>query len=194
MEMRKKIEKATVKLPETRGLGVIVPDGLILTAAHCVELKKKNIIKIALGDTLLMSVDCCGQQIKAEVYAIEPVADIAVLGMPYNYKLSQDYEKIINMIEPVKLKTDEIELGKEYPAMVFTHKGEWLQGKVEKGNDNVPQILLEGAEIEQGTSGGPVIDQEGTLLGVVSNGDMKSFQIAYPLNALPVWVLKRIAE
>jgi S1-C subfamily serine protease len=79
-ETRKRVEKATVRLTKKSGQGVIVPDGLILTAAHCIEWCCEG--GMVLGDFFLEEIEFGGQKIVAQVYAVEPVSDIAVLGRP----------------------------------------------------------------------------------------------------------------
>jgi S1-C subfamily serine protease len=84
--------------------------------------------------------------------------------------------------------------------MVFTHTQSWLQAKVSQCNKGAPQWWIRTTTIEGGTSGGPVVDQEGRLLGVVSfsgcsvGEDEHNGQIPFPSRALPVWVVERITR
>lgn len=47
--------------------------------------------------------------------------------------------------------------------------------------------------IEHGTSGGPVIDDEGNLVGIVSIGE-RIGTCPFPRWALPAWICRRICE
>lgn len=201
---RKRVEMATVRLTKKNGQGVIVQGGLILTAAHCVEASIEG--EMALGDFFLQEVECGGHAIVTQVLAVEPVSDIAVLGMPDDqsfYKEANDYEKVLNLIEPIELRFNDIEQFREIPAMIFTHRKTWLQANVQKCNESTPLLFVTGADIEQGTSGGPVIDKEGLLLGIVSTcggpkseiPDKKDYcagHLAWASHALPVWIVERV--
>lgn len=197
-ETRERIEKATVRLTGKGGQGVVVPGMLIMTAAHCIKFSIEG--GMVLGDYFVEAIELNnGRQILAQVYAVEPVADIGVLGMPDDqafFKEAKTYEESVGLIEPVHVRFDDLELLQEIPVTVFTHKRKWIRGKVTKFNDNAHILELSDAAIKRGTSGGPVIDQEGRLLGIVSTGNLGkenlTAQIPRPSHALPLWVVELI--
>ena len=200
-ETRKRVEKATVRLTKKGGQGVIVPDGLILTAAHCIAASLEG--DMVLGDFFLEEIEFGGQKIVAQVYVVEPVSDIAVLGTPDDqtfYKEAIAFDKALELIEPVEIRSEDLELFREIPAMVFTHTRLWLQASVQKCNESASTLAINTPAIDGGTSGGPVIDQEGRLFGIISmigctiGREDHIGQIPWPSRALPVWVVKRITR
>src|SRR5579862_4192191 len=75
----RRVEAATVRLPEKGGCGVLVPGGFILTATHCIEWSGTG--GMVLGDVYPTSIETAsGAKFRVDVAACEPVADIAVLG------------------------------------------------------------------------------------------------------------------
>ena len=72
-----------------------------------------------------------------------------------------------------------------------------LAGVVEPGK-NAPRISIETEEnIESGTSGSPIVNEDGELLGVVSDaggidGMNREGMVPFPVFALPVWVYQEI--
>ncbi|MBU2623435.1 MAG: serine protease [Proteobacteria bacterium] len=196
-EIRKRVEKATVRLTKKGGLGVIVSSNLILTAAHCIGWSAEGYM--VLGDHFLEQVEIDGRQIIAAVCAVEPVLDIAALDEPDGqtfYDESNDYLSALESIIPIEINSEVFALFHYIPAFIFTHKQTWLKVNVQQCRFAAPGLSVCGAPIEGGTSGGPVVDQEGRLLGIVSCGgftapDYSGF-IPRPHLSLPVWIMERI--
>jgi len=99
----------------------------------------------------------------------------------------------IQMPRPVRPRTARVH--------VFTHHGGWIEGQA--------LLSLEGAQgsrtwlrahrkIEGGTSGGPIVDDRGRLLGVVSHSSEDDHGTGYngafpsPPRALPPWIWRDI--
>jgi hypothetical protein len=81
-----RVERAVVQFSRKGGRGILVPGGLILTAAHCVNWSLEG--DMVLGDDYLEKVQTAdGEELLLSVLAIEPVADVAVLGAPDNQRL-----------------------------------------------------------------------------------------------------------
>jgi Trypsin-like peptidase domain len=85
------------------------------------------------------------------------------------------------------------------PVHVLTHKGTWVTGNAQRfGSLNSPPAgsvwVKFSTQIEGGTSGSPVIDDNGLLVGVISHssdnpkGRVCDGLIPRPHLALPVWV------
>ena len=76
---KKIVELATVTILKEGGRGVLVGNGFILTAAHCISFNIEG--GMASGDFYIEDIEGAdGQKFKVRPLAVEPVADIAVLG------------------------------------------------------------------------------------------------------------------
>jgi Trypsin-like peptidase domain len=199
---RTKIAGATVKFPRLGGQGVVVAggcrratrgrDALIITAAHVVHWT-------ATGDMTLdqhyeEEIEIGGQKISAEVYAVEPVADVAVLGYPddqYDVEGAEGFEATLESIEPVPLCTEEFPPRTPFPVHVLTHTGDWIEGAAQQPRAYAPGLAVTFSQvIKGGTSGSPVVTDDGRLLGVIStgmNGSVSRLHLT-----VPVWVARRM--
>src|ERR1043166_2388423 len=82
---------------------------------------------------------------------------------------------------------------------IFTHiRSHGVRGTAQRalGEERFISVVAEQA-IEAGTSGGPIVNEDGELVGIVSNGTYTSRcpGLSPWLNlALPVWVCRRARE
>lgn len=202
---RQRIIDATVKLPRLGSQGVLVPGGFILTAAHCIEWSTSG--GMALGDYCLEPIlTKSGGRFRVSVDAVEPVADIAVLGAADEQTFSDDadaFESFCETTAAVPICVDDFKgttLGEEEQSVlahVLTHRGTWIEADVSEpgfGPAGYGAWLKAKKKISSGTSGGPIVNDAGHLLGVVSWSGEKTFNGAFPRphRALPVWIWDRI--
>jgi len=82
---------------------------------------------------------------------------------------------------------------------MYTHERTWVTGKAMANRAEDPSLWVEAdMQIEGGTSGGPIIDDQGNLVGIVSHfsiakGKDKSVGLApRPHLAMPVWVRHQV--
>ncbi|SPE45190.1 hypothetical protein SBA7_70017 [Candidatus Sulfotelmatobacter sp. SbA7] len=196
---RERVERATVRLVERGGHGVLVPGGFILTATHCIDWSGTG--GMVLGDVYPTGIETAsGVKFRVGVYACDPVADIAVLGELENQECSDDadaFQGWCEQVEPVALCTSDIETGQPCPVFVYTHKHEWIAGSVTRFGALVQSsVALCAEDIESGTSGSPVVTGDGLLLGIVSNtsshpAGASCGGMPVPYMSLPHWVLAR---
>jgi S1-C subfamily serine protease len=202
--IRSRVEAATIWLPTKEGQGVLVTGGYILTAAHCVEWDGEGRMP-AGGDYFVEKVETrCGRKLLAEVRAVEPVSDIAVLDSLDPQEASDEagaFEAFVEAVAGISLCTRIPKSGKAVPVQVLTHKGEWITGRVINyrmpGASPIGTLYLEAdTQIEGGTSGGPVITKAGELIGLISwssAGQSKCGEgVPVPWLALPRWLADRI--
>lgn len=196
-----------MKLPRNGGQGVLVPGGFILTAAHCIEWSTSG--GMSLGDPCLEPVATKSHgRLVASVYAVEPVSDVAVLGCPDEqtfWKEAQAWESFCETTAPVATCVDEFATAdaeeRWTAAHLLTHRRQWTEVEISEpgfGPAGYAACLRSRTRITGGTSGGPIVNDAGLLLGVVSwSVDGKTdgwFDGAFPRphRALPGWIWSRI--
>jgi S1-C subfamily serine protease len=198
-----RVRRATVRLPKWGGQGVLVPGGYILTAAHCITWDGPGYL--LAGQFFMESVEMRdGRTFLANVDAADPSADIAALGPADGqaglYEDQRAFDKFAYEAPAVPLYTRALEREESIPVHVFTHKGEWIVGTATGGCMRGSLWLSATVPIECGTSGGPVVDDDGLLVGLVSHspeghiGPDSGSEMPAPSMALPRWVLDRIME
>jgi S1-C subfamily serine protease len=199
---------ATVRLANLGGQGVLVPGGYILTAAHCVEWGGGG--GMATGGLYIEKIKTrCGREFLAQVIAADPVADIAALA-PMDAECGElasrsveAFEQFGETVEAVPLFTRTLGVDEPLPIHVLTHMGRWITGRAvyygmpwAVGYDRL--CLEADSRIRGGTSGGPVINEAGELVGLVSHSSetpsMGCFSglMPAPWMALPRWLADSI--
>lgn len=206
------VANATVAVgpPSRRGQGVYVGNGHIITAAHCLEYDSDVGTGIALGDHILYEIETAqGERMKVSPLVIESCCDIAVLGpldgQSFPREMVEPFESLTNRTKPVRIcpKRFNRSPGKfgvhiQFGVHIRTHKEVWIAGKATVFSERPSTIFVDADEsIESGTSGGPVINDEGALVGVVSiaggsGGESTVGSCPFPRWALPAWIYHRI--
>jgi hypothetical protein len=195
------VEKATVTLSRMGGQGVLVTGNLIITAAHCIGFKTDG--SMVLGDFFIEDIETAQGNFKVTPLAVEPVCDVAVLGSLDNqtfFNEAEQFEMFCEKTKPVRLCLQDFTPAQSFPVYIYTHKKTWVAGRATEWGKDAPALEIDADEpIEGGTSGGPVIDEAGELVSIVSNfsvgatGNKKSEGSGpRPHLALPVWVCRAI--
>jgi len=195
---KKRTLAATVSLADRAAQGVLVPGGFVSTAAHCVEWSTTG--GMVLGDHCLENVRTkTGEGFRLSVYAVEPVADIAILGPPDYQEFSDDadaFEAFCEATSPVPVSAADFPFKVPVRVLLLTHHGTWIEGTATRYGlrDALPGACLAlktEADIEGGSSGGPIIDRAGQLVGITSHGT-RTGGMPSPHLALPGWIWRRI--
>lgn len=201
------VSKATVRITKRGGLGVFVPGGLILTAAHCINFSCGGRMSSALASSGEFTEDVKTSigECKAEPVAVEPCSDLAALCSVDGQIAPVDasaFDAICEAIQPVPVCRKHHKVGDRFPIYVRAHTGKWISGKAVLACGNSPSLFLETeSRILGGTSGGPIVNASGELVGIVSSSEdsAKSAKMftgsgAYVALALPVWIRRRIFD
>jgi len=198
------VERATLQLVGREGRGILVPGWFALTAAHCIDWSAAAGKPLA-GHSLQKARAQDGRELHLRVLAIEPVADIAVLGSPDSQEApsaAAQFEKFVVQTEPVPLSYSSLKpYGRSRPASVLGHDRRWITGGVKAIREQQASVVFETEEwVGSGVSGGPIVTLAGKLIAVVSHasepdarhGDRCRGSCARPIFSLPVWVLEAI--
>jgi hypothetical protein len=75
----------------------------------------------------------------------------------------------------------------------LSHEGPWIDATISGGEPSTPvhtNGVAAKSHVKGGTSGGPIVDDEGELLGIVSWTSEDTFEgmMPRPHRAVPVWV------
>jgi len=198
--IRNNIKKVTVTFKKLGGRGVLVQGNLIITAAHCIEFSVKG--EMALGEYFTETIKTSHGDLIVSPIALEPLSDIAVLGPIDGQEMPEEAEKFELFCEAVNrviISSREFDLFEQIPVFIFNHHNTWVKGTVMKCKNNASTLVLESDEaIEGGTSGSPIVDESGELVGIASHatiakpGEGSNGSIPYVKQALPVWVIREI--
>ena len=194
-EVANSIALATVKLPDISGQGVLVEGNMIFTAAHCINFSCEG--GLVLGDWKVVSVETPLGSIRTAPIAIEPINDIAALGPMDNQEFSADadsFEAFCEQTRAVPICRREPKIFAPFPVMIRTHTSDWISGTAELCRDGAPVLFVDADEqVLGGTSGGPIINCSGELVGIVSNFSEACPECTgsspRPHLALPAWLL-----
>jgi len=188
------------------GQGVVVPDQIVLTAAHCLPAPQETCF---LADQLMARVRRPDGKIGIMQAAfIDAVSDIAAL------VCLDEAPFFLDGIDPIAISLDWSRslffVDRQFkPGRFFSHD----VGEVEmqwKEIANGSAVMNPSRRIFGGTSGGPIVDEEGQLIGLVCNShtsargceenvdahdvgdEISSFRLLG--SALPPWLSARLVE
>jgi hypothetical protein len=200
---------ATVTITRKRGKGVLVNGGLILTAAHCITYHCEG--QMVLGDYYIETIKTAGGKLlKAQPLAVEPVSDIAVLGALDGQDFGDEvlqFETFCEKTKPVPMCLSRYRLFQSFSVRILNRDWKWVRGNAMICAEGAPVLFVEAKEqVKGGASGGPIINESGELVGIVSNfsfryrarnGDKpakfeSTGSVPCPHLTLPVWVRDKI--
>ena len=198
---RERVERATVTLTKKGGRGVLTTDNLILTAAHCIDFKTTG--EMTLGEHFIETIrTASGEECAVRPLAVEPLADIAVLGaldeQEFPPHIVESFETFCDATEPVPVCANVPALFKPFSVCIFTHKRTWIEGTAKLMDRYASKFFVRVNEpIEGGTSGSPIVNKRGELVGIVCDSGTTEELASHgyvsvgasPLpGALPLWM------
>lgn len=191
--------------PGQHGTGfVAVGCGYIFTAAHCLPGFVDPVL--SPGDPLCVKVcDFNGsdESVLSLVRFMEPCSDIAILGSAswrfdlYNLPDGDEdaYAEFLARRPPLALSVDDDEMRGPFDVHVFTVEREWLSGQAE-ANPFTPFLATSFNQmLPAGTSGAPVFDDEGRVVGLVTHTtNTGECGVVWLAGALPRWAILEASE
>jgi hypothetical protein len=109
-----------------------------------------------------------------------------------HYEEEEAFEKFCNETKSVSLCNNFVPR-QEFRVHICTHKGTWLTGSGTQLREHSSLAVVANGKIEPGTSGGPIVNDDGELVGTVSSSAGSTVGSPCPRYALPVWVYHRAA-
>ncbi len=170
-ELRKTVENATVTIftkEHGTGRGFIVPGGLIITAAHCVDFN----LEFMPGDDLEMTFEGYdGTRFNAVLEFFEPISDVAVfvaIDEQRSPTKAGEYEQFVHSIKPIAVA--DLPREANFPICLFSHQHEWITGTSSVFSQTAARTLFAqtNGPIPSGTSGSPILNSRGEAVAVVS--------------------------
>lgn len=206
MKERRKLVAGLMTIKDDAGSGMgfmcqVGPQLSIITAAHC--LQRMPDPTRTHYDPVFVAVqpfDGPQRQATALVRFVDPYTDIAILGNAnwqcnlYDHSLQAEESYEMLTVENEALLVDtQPKVSKECRVHICTCDQKWVSGIAHIADSCHPFAYLKmTSRIPPGTSGAPVFDDNGKVLGVLSltfDGGYRMAVIAY---ALPVWAVKHI--
>ena len=150
----------------SQGSGFIIsPNGYIVTNNHI--LRGSNDIKIRTVDNEIKS---------AELIGVNSILDIALLKIEGEY----DYLEFTSLKE-VRIGEKAIAIGNPRGLLFSVSEG-IVSGINRKGNNNLSLYIQTDAALNPGSSGGPLINKEGKVMGI-NNFKLQGDNLGFALNS-----------
>lgn len=212
----RRVEKAVVQFKKRSGRGVLVAGGHVVTSARCIGRDGKGGQAMSQEFTA-EAVTADGRSLRLAVLAVEPVADIAVLGTLDGRRYPGEAEAFAEFadstaavllfrggMKPHGIHTEFGPATHSVPVHILNDDRRWVRGTAGVTSCGSPTCFFDAKEfIREGAYGGPIVTNRGQLVGVVSTstpadgtGDERRCEGhgALPLNALPACLADDIAD
>ena len=199
-EIKKLVSQATFTFRTKKngnGQCVLIGGGLVITAAHCLDWNCTGMM--AMGEYCLERIATARGDVIAYTMAVEPVSDTAILGCPDDQDLSAQaevFDAFRERITPLRLHLRPLIPFKPFPVWIRTHLKTWIPATATYYRSNAQFSYRTTSKVVGGTSGGPIVNRGGELVGIVSHSTERpvggEYCAAAPLLslALPAWVLR----
>lgn len=193
-----------------RGMGFRLLDNLIATACHCLTHVDGKLVlpePFYIGDDPVSvgirphraptKRGARGEgvaEVRAVVTAADPCSDIAILSSSTASGVDlADGGALDRLIDSLESVRPDLVPRRDIPVFIFTHEDRWVVGAAKA---SIVYIENPADRIRPGTSGAPVFNEDGLVVGIVSSSNQMGPDARMCLLAdhLPGWVLRLAAE
>jgi len=183
------------------GMGFVTLDGYVITAAHCIRTYPDEVWDQTGPIPVELKSFSGRKTVTAFAVGLERCLDLAILSSLGDSSLPQceeAFDEFISSQESAAISLDEPELGAKFNVHIFTHNKKWITGQTCIYNPRQPGLTVElmdnADQAGPGTSGAPVFDDSGKVVGIVCRGPIgiPEVQVLRLSMALPGWMLLEI--
>lgn len=199
------VAKATIQFLPHGGQGVLVSGGFVLTASHCLldpndECKPLRCDHALLNEPIVIEIKTkSAERFKVMPLFVDAISDVAVLGAPDDPDLFEEsrlFQQLCNSVVPAQISRRIMDPGETCKAWIHTHDQGWVEAEA-TADLNGFMMFTTKKQIASNTSGGPIVDEDGKILGVVSESSdcdetMASGRFASAHLYLPVWLSRLV--
>jgi hypothetical protein len=189
MTADERLRKAVFQVGDGRGFKV---GHFVITAAHCIPNLPPRGQTTCTGERTYKLLGPLGVKgtIWVELLFADQIGNLAILGQPANQELTKEAESYDRLLEGTPgFAIANVRANKQINAKVLSLSGQWISCSI---NHYGGALQLEGAAIESGMSGSPIISRTGKAVGVVcGNSETDGVQITSInirlMRGLPRW-------
>ena len=163
MTADEKLRKAVFQVGDGRGFKV---GHFVITAARCIPPPREQMTCSSKRTYKLLGPLGNKDIIWVELLFAYQIGDLAILGQPGNQELTKEAEAYDRLLESTPgFAIANVKPNKQLSAKVLSLSGQWISCSIIHHHRG--SLRLEGAAIEGGMSGSPIISRAGKAVGVV---------------------------
>jgi regulator of sirC expression with transglutaminase-like and TPR domain len=181
-ELSQRIKPAVVKIllserngKDAMGAGCLIAPDLIATNAHVIGMRRSVTVLTSRGEELpVLSIEACSNQLDLALLRIAP-SKIKPLSLGDSAKVKQG-QSVVAMGNPLGLEFSVVE------GVISAVRD------IEGHGKNLIQVAI---PIERGNSGGPLVDRNGQLLGLLTLKSLMSENLGF---AIPAHAIQKLIQ
>ncbi len=189
---------------DSRATGFLISAGLIITNSHCLpRLPQPERLGTDLVFLTITPLDAPSIKARAMVVYADPCSDIAILSGPDREEFPLEANQYLTMLQsltPLRINLKPLGRFENVEVGVRTVDGSWLLGSAfiagTAGRNISVSLRPKEARIRPGTSGSPVFNDKGLVIGVVkfASETHAEFTALVLPDHVPAWVPELIRD